>query len=74
MTFEFTACRGRKVHAHTDTLTPENCLPCHVLSATEQFCWSSWRFSALLKGILVIVGGGGGVIVGQKCAFIYFPG
>ena len=77
ITFEFRVCRGRKVHTHTHTYTHWHtlthshlrlaCHVSHVLSATEQFCWSSRRFSALLNGISVVVVDV--VIVGQKCAF-----
>lgn len=52
---------GRRSHKHSHLR-----LRCHVLSATEQFCWSSRRFGALLEGISVVVVV---VVVGQKCAF-----
>lgn len=61
---------GKFTHTHTWGLA---CHVSHVRSATEQFCRSSWRFSALLKGISVVVVVIDVVIVGQKCAFHSLP-
>ena len=34
-----------------------------LLLATEQLHWGSWGFGALLKGALLMVGGGGGIVL-----------